>query len=177
MSTIDLIVLGMLKAHPQSAYELQKQIEYRNISKWVKVSTPAIYKKVVLLEERGYITGRTARAGKMPEKTVYCLTQHGEEQFLKLMEKTAGQSLKVLLDFNAVIMNLGLVSEELQWELIAKVKAEISGFERLVAGKQEERQHIPLTGRTILDQQLKVARALAEWIGEFQAAYVQEHQE
>ena len=53
MAAIDLIVLGMIKAQPQSAYELQKNVEYRNISKWVKVSTPSIYKKVVQMEEKG----------------------------------------------------------------------------------------------------------------------------
>ena len=50
MSTIDLIVLGMIKEKEQSAYELQKNVENRNISKWVKVSTPSIYKKVIQLE-------------------------------------------------------------------------------------------------------------------------------
>ena len=47
MSTIDLIVLGMLKKQALSAYELQKQVDYRNISRWVKISTPSIYKKVI----------------------------------------------------------------------------------------------------------------------------------
>ena len=75
MAAIDLIVLGMIKAQPQSAYELQKNVEYRNISKWVKVSTPSIYKKVVQMEEKGYIRGKTVKEGKMPEKTVYQITE------------------------------------------------------------------------------------------------------
>ena len=45
MATIDLIVLGMLKKESMSAYDIQKLVEYRNISKWVKISTPSIYKK------------------------------------------------------------------------------------------------------------------------------------
>ena len=45
MATIDLIVLGMLKKEALSAYDLQKQVEYRNISKWVKISTPSIHEK------------------------------------------------------------------------------------------------------------------------------------
>ena len=45
MATIDLIVLGILKKEPMSAYDIQKLVEYRNISKWVKISTPSIYKK------------------------------------------------------------------------------------------------------------------------------------
>ena len=56
MATIDLIVLGMLKKEALSAYDIQKLVEYRNISKWVKISTPSIYKKVIQLEEKGYIS-------------------------------------------------------------------------------------------------------------------------
>ena len=64
MATIDLIVLGMLKKEPLSAYDLQKLVEYRNISKWVKISTPSIYKKVIQLEEKGYISSHIEREGK-----------------------------------------------------------------------------------------------------------------
>ena len=35
MATIDLIVLGILKKEPMGAYDIQKLVEYRNISKWV----------------------------------------------------------------------------------------------------------------------------------------------
>ena len=55
MATIDLIVLGILKKESLSAYDIQKLVEYRNISKWVKISTPSIYKKVSQLEEKGDI--------------------------------------------------------------------------------------------------------------------------
>ena len=51
MATIDLIVLGILKKESMSAYDIQKMVEYRNISKWVKISTPSIYKKVIQLEK------------------------------------------------------------------------------------------------------------------------------
>ena len=70
MATIDLIVLGMLKSQDLSAYDIQKLVEYRNISKWVKVSTPSIYKKVLQLEEKGMIEGTAVKEGKMPEKAV-----------------------------------------------------------------------------------------------------------
>lgn len=52
MATIDLIVLGMLKKEALSAYDIQKLVEYRNISKWVKISTPSIYKKVLRLKKK-----------------------------------------------------------------------------------------------------------------------------
>ena len=68
MATIDLIVLGILKKESMSAYDIQKMVEYRNISKWVKISTPSIYKKVIQLEGKGYITSTQVKDGKMPEK-------------------------------------------------------------------------------------------------------------
>ena len=36
MAAIDLVVLGMIKKQPLSAYDIQKLVEYRNISKWAK---------------------------------------------------------------------------------------------------------------------------------------------
>ena len=64
MATIDLIVLGILKRESLSAYDIQKLVEYRNISKWVKISTPSIYKKVLQLEEKGFIKSRIEKEGK-----------------------------------------------------------------------------------------------------------------
>lgn len=69
MATIDLIVLGILKKESMSAYDIQKMVEYRNISKWVKISTPSIYKKVIQLEGKGYITSTQVKDGKMPGKS------------------------------------------------------------------------------------------------------------
>ena len=45
MATIDLIVLGILKKESMSAYDIQKMVEYRNISKWEKLVPPQSTKK------------------------------------------------------------------------------------------------------------------------------------
>lgn len=171
MATIDLIVLGMLKAQPQSAYELQKNVEYRHVDRWVKVSTPSIYKKVVQLEEKKYIQGEIVRVGKMPEKTIYQITESGEKYFLNLMEKASGQMIKVLLDFNAVIMSLDLVAEGERRKLTEQIQEEITEWKDTLAMKQEERGHVPMTGQTILRQQYYIAEALEKWIKEFQEEY------
>ena len=51
MATIDLIVLGILKKDPMSAYDIQKLVEYRKISKWVKISTPSPEKQKSCIAE------------------------------------------------------------------------------------------------------------------------------
>ena len=88
MAAIDLVVLGMIKKQPLSAYDIQKLVEYRNISKWVKISTPSIYKKVIQLEEKGYIRSSSVKEGKMPEKAVYSATKllHKDKKIKSMLQ-------------------------------------------------------------------------------------------
>lgn len=177
MATIDLIVLGMLKQKPQSAYELQKNVEYRYISDWVKISTPSIYKKVLQLEEKGYLCSSAVREGRMPEKAVYSVTEAGEEYFLRLMKENAAKSVRVYLDFNAVIMSLDFLSDEEAAQLVESIDSEVGSWREKVSGKVDERTHAPLTGREILRQQTELADTLSRWIKEFKEAYARERNE
>lgn len=172
MAAIDLIVLGMIKQQPQSAYELQKNVEYRNISRWVKISTPSIYKKVIQLEEKGYLEAELVREGNMPEKSVYRITPEGEVFFMTLMEKTARETVSIFLDFNAVIMNLDFMPEEKRKELLEGIHDGISDLKETIEVKGSERQHIPLTGRTILQQQLEMTEAMERWLIGFEEEYL-----
>ena len=130
MATIDLIVLGILKKEPMGAYDIQKLVEYRNISKWVKISTPSIYKKAIQLEEKGFIKGEIVKEGKMPEKAVYSLTDEGEKEFVKLMMETASKPIHFFLDFNAVIVNLDKLPPESQQSCIASIEENIEILNR-----------------------------------------------
>lgn len=171
MAAIDLIVLGMIKEHPQSAYELQKNVEYRNISRWVKISTPSIYKKVVQLEEKGYISGRTIKEGNMPEKSIYSITETGEIYFNKLLEKTSRESVSIFLNFNAVIMNLNFVSEEEKVRLLGNIENGIRDLKDTIAANLQKPEEVPLTGSTILEQQAELAEVLEQWIQGFTREY------
>ncbi len=172
MAAIDLIVLGMIKKKPQSAYELQKNVEYRNISKWVKISTPSIYKKVIQLETKGYLQSEIQKDGKMPEKAIYSITESGEKQFLYLMEEIAGNMINVFLDFNAVIMNLDLVSDDSKQILLERIGNNIDDLKNVLEFNQQKKKNIPLVGKTILNQQYEIAVTLKEWIENFKEEYL-----
>ena len=134
MATIDLIVLGILKKESLSAYDIQKLVEYRNISKWVKISTPSIYKKVIQLEEKGYIKSNMIKEGKMPEKAVYSLTEAGEQAFEGLMDR--------------IEQNVNILKTYLEENISLK----------------EHLPEIPETGMAVLQQQFILAQAIESWI-------------
>ena len=45
MSSIDLVILGIVLEKPQSAYDIQKDIEYHNFSRWTKSASHLSTKK------------------------------------------------------------------------------------------------------------------------------------
>ena len=163
MATIDLIVLGILKKEPMGAYDIQKLVEYRNISKWVKISTPSIYKKAIQLEEKGFIKGEIVKEGKMPEKAVYSLTDEG----VKLMMETASKPIHFFLDFNAVIVNLDKLPPESQQSCIASIEENIEILKTYLEENLREKENdpeIPKTGMAVLQQQIVLADAIEKWI-------------
>ena len=167
MATIDLIVLGMLKQEPLSAYDIQKLVEYRNISKWVRISTPSIYKKVIQLEEKGYIKGNTVKEGKMPEKAVYSLTDSGVKEFEELMLEIASNPIHLFLDFNAVIVNLNNISSDKQKLCVKKIENKVNCLKTYLEeniNTKENSVDIPETGKAVLQQQYVLVQAIDEWI-------------
>lgn len=167
MATIDLIVLGILKKEAMSAYDIQKLVEYRNISKWVKISTPSIYKKVLQLEEKGYIQSSKAKEGKMPEKAVYSLTGAGEKQFEHLMMEIACKPIRIFLDFNAVIVNLAGLTPENQKLCLANIESNVKTLKAYLEENirlKENMPEIPGTGMAVLQQQFILTGAIESWI-------------
>jgi len=174
VSSVDLILLGLAAGGPRSAYEMQKHVEYRNLSKWVRISTPSIYKKVIRLAEEGYLESRTEREGRMPEKTVYSITPKGRERFEALMRKGAASAVEVLFDFNAVVANLNKLPPDRALMLIDSIRGGIEESRAYMQSIRPARAHIPLVGRAVIDQQLRVLDALSGWADEFREQFARE---
>lgn len=167
MATIDLIVLGILKQKSLSAYDIQKIVEYRNISKWVRISTPSIYKKVIQLEGKGYIKSIMVKEGKMAEKAVYSLTEDGEKEFEKLMLEISSQPIHIFLDFNAVIVNLNSLSQENQKVCLIGIENNVKILKEYIEENincKKDIEDIPETGKAVLQQQLILVQAIEKWI-------------
>ena len=174
MATIDLIVLGMLKRESLSAYDIQKLVEYRNISKWVKISTPSIYKKVIQLEEKGLLQSVLVRENNMPEKAVYSLTDSGEQEFERLMRELSAQPIRMFLDFNAVIVNLDSVPLEMQKTCIDSIEKNVQDLKTYLEENLREKENapeVPEIGMAVLRQQFVLAETIGIWIEELKKRF------
>ncbi|MBC5580242.1 PadR family transcriptional regulator [Anaerofilum sp. BX8] len=174
MSSIDLIVLGMVMERPQSAYELQKDVQAHHFSRWTRVSVPSVYKKVLQLRAAGYLESGTA-AGKRPGgRTVYTVTEKGRRYFAQLMEECASRQISFLLDLNVMVTNLNKLEKDEGLKLLARLR------QSLTASAGENRQYarefkdIPLVGRTVFEQQDALYAALESWLDDFERRFAAE---
>ncbi len=168
MSTIDLILLGSLCQSSKSAYDLQKQIEARNLSRWVKIGSFTVYKKVLQYEAKGYVASETMKRGNMPEKTVYTITAKGKRVFCESMKKFSMAETRIFLDFNAVIVNLALLDEKCMAECIANIKHSIQFTKAQITEQISQRKEISVLGRAILEQQRMLLETLEKWEENFE---------
>ena len=81
MSSIDLVILGIVLEKPQSAYDIQKDVEYHHLSRWTKISVPSIYRKVLQLSDKGYLQSDIVKGDKFADKAIYSITDQGRAYF------------------------------------------------------------------------------------------------
>lgn len=171
MSTIDLVILGIVAEKPQSAYDIQKDIEYHHLSRWTKISIPSIYRKVLQLSEKGYLRSDIVKGDRFADKAVYSITDEGKDYFNGLMQYYATQTVPLLFDFNVVIANLNKLNKDAALDLISKLKESIT----VSVGTNEEYlteySNIPLVGKTIIEQQGLLYKTLLEWLDTFREQF------
>jgi len=171
MSTIDLAILGMVLERPQSAYDIQKDVDYHHFSRWTKISVPSIYRKVIQLHKEGYLHCDIVKGDKFADKAVYSITEKGRAYFEELMNTYASQHVSFLFDFNVVITNLNKMDKEHALDLVKKLRNSIIASAQTNEEYADEYADIPLVGRTIFEQQRLLYHALLEWLDAFESQF------
>ena len=174
MSSIDLVILGIVLEKPQSAYDIQKDIEYHNFSRWTKISIPSVYKKVLQLKEKGYLTSDVVKGERFAEKAIYSVTDAGKTYFETLMDTIAEQNVPLTFDFNVVITNLNKMDRTHAKALVNRLRKSILASAEKNERYAQQYADIPLVGRTIFDQQRLLYQALLAWLDSFLAQFSEE---
>ena len=164
MSSIDLVILGIVLEKPQSAYDIQKDVDYHHFSRWTKISVPSIYRKVIQLNEKGYLNSDIVKGDKFADKVVYSITDKGRSYFEQLMDTYASEEVSLIFDFNVVITNLNKMDKEKALDLVKKLRKSNEEYAVNYAD-------IPLVGKTIFEQQGLLYQALLEWLDTFESQF------
>jgi len=168
MSSIDLAILGIVLEKPQSAYDIQKDVDSHHFPRWTKISVPSVYRKVLQLQQKGYLQSNTVKGERFADKTLYSITDEGRKYFEQLMDAYSKQPVTLLFDFNVVIVNLNKMDMEHASTLIDQLKENILTSAQLTEAYAAEYKDIPFQGKAIFEQQRILYLALLEWVETFE---------
>lgn len=173
MSAINLFILGIIRDHSQSAYELSQFIKNHNIYRMIKISSPAVYKNLRKLADSGYLDTKKKKEGEMPEKTIYTITEKGESHFSELLTEFSQKQVAFHFDFNAVIISLQSLSKGEAEKYLHKLYNEFLNRRELINKNIELFKNIPIEGRAIIRQFSMLNETLIQWLDDFMQEYLE----
>ncbi len=164
MSSVNLVILGLLKKKNMSAYEMKKFIEQIRLQKWMKIGVPTIFQNMKKLAQKGCLSTETIKQGNMPEKVIYSITDSGKEYFAELMEKFSKNPSKIYFDFNAFLINLHLIDKEQGLEMLSNLKQFFHQSKHDLQQDIDLLTGVSIGGKAIMDQYDILFKGLIFWV-------------
>ncbi len=164
MSSIDLFLLGFLNKKSISAYDLAKFIEENQLNQMIKISTPAVYKNLIRLKEKRYLSSKKVQSGNSSQKVIYSITNKGEKYFHSLMVKQSKKDFLIYFDFNSFIVNLDQVDEKKMNELLDNFQEVLLKKKNLYSGYKNKFNSAPYAAKSIINQLYDVNDLILKWL-------------
>ena len=77
LTPADAVVLSLLEERPMHGYELNRELESREVQDWAGVSRPQVYYSLKKLAARRFVIPVTSEDSAGPERTVYRVSAAG----------------------------------------------------------------------------------------------------
>ncbi|GAB2673209.1 PadR family transcriptional regulator [Kribbella swartbergensis] len=133
---LGLVVLAFLQERPMHPYELGRLLKARNKQESIKYRHASLYMVVKQLHRDGYIEPQeTSRAGQLPERTVYALTEAGREVLTREMRELVAVPAKEYLRFEAALALIVVLPPA---EVVELLGERLAALELLIAGLREK---------------------------------------
>lgn len=168
ISSIDLLLLGLIRNEPLSAYDLSKMV---GIYEMVKISVPAIYKNIKRLYNEGYLEYSIKKTTNMPEKKIYTITNKGKDRFLELLELCAQNAINYYNDFNVSLLFLGSIDSNTGNKIIDIVNENLSGKQQSLKNQIDMFKNLPFPIPNIGEQHYNLNKTIIEWLKKLKKEY------
>jgi DNA-binding PadR family transcriptional regulator len=81
ISNKEAVLLGLVLEKPKHAYEVEKDIEERDMKYWTEISMSSVYKLLARLEERDLLESEVSLSEKNVAQKIYTVTGQGKKVF------------------------------------------------------------------------------------------------
>jgi len=118
LTNAEAALLGLLAEGPRHPYQIEKDVQYRDMRSWTDLSISSIYKLLRQLEVESFVDLARDMTDNNRMRKVYSITDLGRRALEKKIENllTEGEHLKWLTDVG--IYNFSVVPKEKRRELL-----------------------------------------------------------
>lgn len=124
LSNVEVILLSVVNERPSYAYEINKEIDFRDMRGWVRIGVTSIYQALKKLEEKGLVYSQTEMGDRMPDRKRYYITDSGKAALIETSKRLLSNPEWYYLD-----LNVGLAASALlpPWEITNCLKERLAG--------------------------------------------------
>ena len=141
LSNIEVILLHIVNERPSYAYEIDKTIELREMKRWVRIGVASIYRVLIKLEEKGLVSSKNEKEGRMPERKRYYITDSGRTALVEASKWLLSSLEWYYLDLNVGLEACSLLSpgeiNNCLKKRLAKVRANIQGMKEIYTSEED----------------------------------------
>jgi DNA-binding PadR family transcriptional regulator len=166
MSTIDLFLLGLHMDRSWNAYELVKMLDTFHLGEMIRISTPAVYKNLIRLTDKGFLSVEKRKEGGSPEKKIYTISDTGRKRFRELMFAVAGEDVKFHIDQNTCLVNLHHLNRADALDIMEKIMENLKRKQEmfLQAIPRAANADVPFTALEVAGQIKSLNTIMLQWL-------------
>ena len=165
MTDAELIVLGLVAEEDRYGYQIEAEIEKRNIRNWASIGFSSIYYILTKLERQELISSRNERSSEGPDRKVFTVTAEGKHLLMEQALERLAQRLPLPSSF---YVGLAL-SPHVDAEAIRKA---LDGHVEAVHNRLEQLNRNHGAGQSLLIEAMfdlgqRLAMTEKAWVEEF----------
>ena len=154
LTNAETALLGLLAEGPKHPYQIEKEVEYRDMRSWTDLSMSAIYKLLAGLEKRGLVSSRAELAVRNRTRKVCRLTAAGRRA-LRTRVLALLRTASVARDpFHIAIYNAGVLGHDQVCRALRAYRRSLEGLvdcygrlEQFLVGQNCSRYHLTVATR------------------------------
>jgi DNA-binding PadR family transcriptional regulator len=167
--SVRLVLLGLLHDRPLYGYEI-KQIIEEHMGDWTSIAFGSIYFALDKLAEEGFVKKvGIEQEGNRPSRSVYQITQSGEDEFLRLLRENWQNIEHEYFTIDICLFFLQRLSlAEVNGYLQSRLAALENALQHLQTHEAEQFQNsdVPPQARAIFDHTRAHLQSEAQWTKE-----------
>ncbi|OPX28370.1 MAG: hypothetical protein B1H08_06035 [Candidatus Omnitrophica bacterium 4484_171] len=160
-----LIILGFLKRHSASGYDLKKFIK-EDLGIFSQLNNHSIYYPLGKMEKEGLIIKREEKGGSHVKKYMYSITPKGEREFLRLAREALVSQRRPFIELDIALYFLPFLATNDIIPFLRLRSRFIDNVKRWLTAKEKELKGYPPNLTLLLKHHHKLADAEKEFIAD-----------